>query len=514
MPKLKNRIANTKSNGEAQSIKPEEVLAANTLLKQELAYNAVMSRSNFVSKLLDPRRDIDDECGYPKTEGLTVQEYSIFYNRNSIAARVVEVLPTESWQAQPKVFETEDPNEETAFELAWGELDHSLGGEGWYKGEEGSRIWEYLQRVDVLSGIGHYGVVFLGFADGKDPAEPIEGTNNELLFVRVFDEGAAVIDKYEEDVTNPRYGQPVLYSVIFGVPTSRELTERTESTKVHWTRVIHVADNKCSSEVIGVPRMRPVYNRLYDLYKLYGGSAEMYWRGAFPGYSIETHPSNTEDVEFDMSELRAQFENWSNGLQRYFAMVGGTLKSLAPQVVDPTPQINTQIEAICVKLAVPKRIFTGSERGELASSQDARTWNSRLRNRQSKYITPNIIAPFVDRLIMLGVLPTPEEYFIKWSDLDSLSEDEQAMVAVKQTEALTKYVQGNVEALMTPMDYLTRIIKFTDEEAEEIIDSAMEAIPMLEQEEEEEFGNEGEEEFGEEEKGKEEEAKKKKQEVK
>lgn len=457
-------------------------------LLANLVGNAAMSRASLMRASLDPKKSIDDECGYPTTQDITAKTYRELYDRESIATRVVQVLPKETWQAQPSVFETEDLDQVTEFEKMWGELGKGLRGESWYVGEQGSLVWEYLKRVDELSGIGSYGVLLLGVDDGKELSEQVEpGTGRKLLFLRAFDESLAQITRYETDVNNPRFGQPTQYSLsfadhenagqgAFGTPLITK--------QVHWTRVIHVADNLGSSEILGVPRMRPVFNRLLDLRKLYGGSAEMYWRGAFPGLSIETDPKMGSDVELDMSSVKDALEQYMNGLQRYLALTGVSAKSLAPQVVDPSQQIDVQLTAICILIAVPKRIFVGSERGELASSQDKGAWNDRLQDRQNIYVTPRIIVPFVDRLIMVGVLPQPKEYSVVWGDIGSLSEDEQATIAVKRTEAMAKYVQGSVEALMPPMDYLTRVQGMTNGEAEAVIEAAMNAVSILPEPEE------------------------------
>ena len=86
----------------------------------------------------------------------------------------------------------------------------------------------------------------------------------------------------------------------------------------------------------------------------------MYYKGALPGYSFETHPSLGGDVEVDTSSLKSEAENWINGLQRMIQTVGMHVNSLAPQVVDPSPQIDVNIEAICVEQDCPKRVFLGS----------------------------------------------------------------------------------------------------------------------------------------------------------
>ena len=147
-----------------------------------------------------------------------------------------------------------------------------------------------------------------------------------------------------------------------------------------------------------------------DLDKLYAGSAEMYWRGAFFGLAFETHPQLGPDAEIDEDAIKNTMEQYMNGLQRYFGLEGMSAKSIAPQVVEPNKQIEAQLDAVCIELGIPKRVFMGSERGELASSQDADTWNDRLKDRQDNVVTPNIVIPFVNRLISLGILPKPEGY--------------------------------------------------------------------------------------------------------
>jgi hypothetical protein len=468
----------------------------------ELVGNVLMSRQELVKAFLDPRRDIDDECGYPKTNGITGDKYRMLYDREPVAARVVEVMPRESWQTQPSVFESEDAETETPFEVAWRELDNNLRGESWYHDEEGSPIWEHLRRTDELSGIGKYGVLLLGFDDGQQFIRPVERREGmKLLYLRSFDEALAEVARYEDDIKSPRFGQPTEYNITFNDPRDQSQSGvglPLSTMPVHWSRVVHIADNLGSSEIFGTPRMQPVYNRLWDLRKLYGGSAEMYWRGAFPGLALETHPQLGGDVALDKSSIRDEMENYMTGLQRYLALMGMTAKSLAPQVVDPSPQIDVQITAICIKLGIPKRIFMGSERGELSSSQDAGTWNARIRDRQRSYLTPRIIVPFVDRMIATGVLPEPESYSVVWPDLESLTEEEQAIVAVRRTEAMAKYVGGSVESLMTPMDYFTRVLGLTSEAAEAVLESTMGALedeePDDDELEDDEFQEEEEEE--------------------
>lgn len=459
-------------------VHPSVINAVNRLVQNA---GPTLSRSSFTDKTLDPRRSINDECGYKETANITRDDYRELYDRESVATRVVQVLPMECWKVVPTIFETEDVGNVTEFEKAWEELASSLLNDSKFIGEQGSPIWEHLYRADVLSGIGSYGILLLGLDDGeKDLSQEVKNRDGlKLLFLRTFDESLAQITQYEEDPSNPRYGQPNVYRITFNSPDGQGLGAQgvpITDMDVHHTRVIHLADNLGSSEIFGVPRMQPVYNRLLDLRKLYGGSAEMYWKGAFPGISFESHPQLGGEVTIDKAALKRQIEDYQNTLQRYLATTGMHANLLAPNVTDPTPQINVQIEAICIVLGIPKRKFLGSERGELSSTQDEGDWNDSIRYRQNRYLTPRVIVKLVDRLIELGILPEPKEYDVKWPELDTLSEQEQATVAVVKTDAMSKYVAGNVEAIMVPVDYFTKILGMEDDEAIAVVDEASKAV--------------------------------------
>lgn len=449
-----------------------------------MAENAFLARSAFLQKVFDVRRDLNEECGYKKTDQLSIAEYKELYDREGVARRLNDILPVECWKSAPTIYETEDQDEETEFERAWRELARSLEEEeSHFDGEEGegNKIWEYLRRVDILSGIGHYGVIFLGTNDGQDDlTQPLKpGSNLELLYVRVFDESLAAISRYDDNPTSKRFGKPDIYHLSFFNPfksveavTSQEI----QSKSVHYSRCLHIVDEIESSEVIGIPRLRPNYNRLMDIRKVAASSGEMYYRGAFPGLAFELHPQ-AMDATIDKEALRDAVERYMNTLQRYITAEGMVVKTLAPQVVDPSPQLNAYIEQICIERNVPKRIFMGTERGELASSQDKTAWDDLIDSRRRYRITPNIIVPFVNRLINLGMLPKPPRGFkVDWPDIRVMSDVEKADLANKITEALVNYIRGGVDSMIEPLDFLTRILYFSVDEATEILQNAIAAV--------------------------------------
>lgn len=441
-----------------------------------LIVNAMLlSRQSLInSTMLDPKgRDLDRECGYPVGE-MGADFYWKLYQSVGIANRVVNVYPSECWSICPDLYEQED-DALTPFEERWKAIN------------EDNRIWSYLDRIDELSGIGSFGVLFMGLADGGRPDTPAPGVGedgrstgqrveNELLFMRTYDQSNVKVTRFQTDFNNPRYGLPLEYKL--DVTTPVQGTFATEEAGVaytrgtitaHWSRVLHVADNRKSSEVFGMPRMRAVLPEIFDIRKIRGGSAEMFWRGAFPGYSFETHPELGIEADFDKESLREEFENYSNGLQRYMALQGITAKPLSPQISEPGNHLDEQYRSIGATIGVPLRILMGSESGHLASTQDSGTWNRRLGKRQNLYITPHIIKPFVQRLMLTGCLPTVDRFKVDWNDLNTLTAKDKVDIALKRTQCLMSYVTGQCEQVMPLLEYFVNVMGLTIEEGVAIL---------------------------------------------
>jgi hypothetical protein len=454
---------------------------------QDIIWNASSRSAEWINKLIDPRRNIDSECGYPAGD-VDVSSYRQYFDNHCLATRVVEVLPKECWQVKPEVYEDEDPDVKTPFEEDWDEMVKGLNGKSWSKDEECNPVWEAMERADILSGIGHFGVMLLGFDDGEPLDRPVPmlkeyieafsrpkgsgttfgsegsvgiapeyqggygvtqlatdlpvlkpGTKRKLLYMRPFDESLVQITQLESDIHNPRFGQPIKYRITLNEPDANSQQSLVGLTManpdVHWTRVIHIpSDGAASTSMLfGPPRQKAVWRQLLNTYKIYGSSAEAYWQGCINKMTYETHPQLGGDVEVDTDDLKDQTEKMRHSMQHDIFLMGMTAKSIAPTVTDPTAHLLVQIQAICIKIACPQRVFMGTERGELASSQDDSSWNDKVRSRQKGRVTPVIINPTVDRLIATGVLREP-----KW--VKEQSEEQKPTnepVEAKDTEAPT-----------------------------------------------------------------------------
>jgi len=188
--------------------------------------------------------------------------------------------------------------------------------------------------------------------------------------------------------------------------------------------------------------------------------------------------------DLDTESIKDQMELYMAGMQRYLAMEGITVKSLSPQVSSPKEHIESNMRNIAISLGIPYRIFLGTEEAKLASAQDITTWNKRLSQRQENYVSPYIIRPFVERLIAFGILPEVKGYIVDWPDLNAPTDEDKANVAKSLTEAMSKYVSAGVDTLIPPMEYLTMVLGFTQEEAEAIEKAALKYTAEQEEEEE------------------------------
>jgi hypothetical protein len=443
--------------------------------------------------LIDPARDIDEACNYPKQ--LNISHYRKMYDREGLATRVVDVWPDESWVVRPEVYENEEP-EKTDFEEAWDALVKRLN------------LFSYLEKIDKVSGIGRFGLLFLGFDDGLDLDKPVAGINERgefdpsvfkknalagksgysLLYVRPFDESQVEIKSLQTDKTNPRYGKPLMYDVQFG--TDGELTDlyvdgvgqgfTTKGTRVHWSRVIHVADNRLNSEIYGRPRLQILFNRLFDTKKIAGGSGEMFWKGGFPGYSYEMDANARPLTDTKRKALRDEIDALTTGLKRYSLIQGVTAKSLTPQVADPSKHLEAQLKLIAISMTIPHRVLAGSEQGKLASTEDTKRWNGRVAKRENSYLTPDLIRPFVERLMTVGALPAVEDFEVVWPDLNAPSDKDKTEVLKGQTDALAKYVSGGVEEVVPRREFLTMFMGLSVDEVDQIMDAAEEQERELE----------------------------------
>ena len=422
------------------------------------------------------RRDLYSALGYPKSDEIKYQDYVAKYLREGIAGAVINRPAKATWRGPVSVTEKTEM-EKSPFENSYQELENTI------------QLKSKFLRADKLSGIGTYSVLMLGLSDVnqvEDFRQPVIPSNNlNLLYVKPFGQENAVIHLFDNNPSSERFGLPEIYQITITNPATRA----SSVLYVHHSRVLHITRELLENEVEGVPTLKRIYNRLMDLEKLVGGSAEMFWRGARPGMQSKVDQDYSLGPE-ERQKLEEQLDEYDHDLRRFFVAKGVNIESLQQQVADPSNHFDIQLQVISSETGIPKRILSGSERGEMASTQDRTAWLEMIQDRREEFAEPAIIRKFVDKLVMYKVMPKPNggDYVVDWKDLFAPSEKEQAEVGGIRADALKAYAQSTASQYLTFEKFAKHFLGLSQDVVDKIVEEQAEAIA-----EEEAFNQEGEE---------------------
>ena len=457
-------------------------------LQSALASRATLAAH--LGKAFGGDRDYYSVLGYDRT--LTPEKYHGRYDRQDIASRIVTAYPDETWRLTPSIYE-DDTDIDTVFEKAWKDMGRRL------------RVFHYFSRADVLACLGRFSLLFLGFNDARTVdqlANPVQGRGERRInYLSVYSERNIDIVELDENIASPTFGMPLIYEIDFNRQNhdNQQGTIRRKSmpkVRVHASRVIHIADDLLEDEIYGKPKLEGVYNLLDDMLKVVGGGAEIFWRSAQRDLIIEVN-RDARLSDSDKATLREMTDDYVHGLKRVLGLENATAKTLPIDMASPRDNFDIILDLIAGATGIPKRILIGSERGELASSQDEANWADKNATRQVQYAEPIIVRAFIDRCINFRVLPTPKEgldgYTVEWQPLITESENEKADRATKYADAVKKYTDG-AASMVVPRQEFREVWLGLDPESPYEDDEILDAIESVDDDDEESTESETEDE--------------------
>jgi hypothetical protein len=395
--------------------------------------------------VLGYRADIDPE------------DYYLRYKRQDIAKRIVDLPAVDSFKKPPQISETTDNLTDTDFVNEFTALNKRL------------KFWSVLMRADKLTGLGEFGAILLGLKDGsKELSEPVNADNlkgqKSVLYMRPLSQRSVAIKDKDDDTQSRR----------FGLPTTYTITLDDETKEVHWSRVIHLAENKLDSEIVGVPRLEAVFNLLDDKMKAVGGPAEATWLNMRPGVAV----SPQEDYQWDEAEWLQAVSNYLHDPARMLKAIGLDVEPIGTsEIVDPTSLHDVIIAGIAATIDMPQRKLMGSAGGQLsAASEDTKQWASTIVSRQENYVEPDIVRPIIDLFVSYGIFPPPIEgpgaYNVgtlqpdgsyAWPSIIELSETEKA-AATRDQAAAARSLADPAGNLPLTRDEARQILRLPPEE--------------------------------------------------
>lgn len=377
-------------------------------------------------------RNLYDTVGYQRR--LEYRDYLARYERQDIAHAVVHAYPDDTWSQPPRVQEDNQDHELTPFEDAWQDLVERLN------------LYRALWRLDLLANIGHYGVLLLGLRGQSSllsAAAPVRGPE-DLLYLQPYSEDAACVEQLEDDPGQAHYGEPRLYRITTRSGATGTVPAGGREMLVHASRTLHLAEDILEDEIYGIPRLKPMYNRLDDLEKILAFGSEGYARhhhSRIAALLRDGYELNDED----RASYKEQVEKFGMGWTDFLSLGGMDVQEIRGSVASPRDFFDVILSLIAAATGIPKSRLLGAERGTLASAaEESQDWQERIIQRQTLYATP-LLRRFIDWCLALGILPQPADpYTIVWANQRALSEPQRAQVAKDKATAISQYDASRV----------------------------------------------------------------------
>ncbi len=357
-------------------------------------------------------RDIYKVAGYKNAPSF--MDYWEYYDRHPIAGRIVDLAAKTTWRDPPEIVEPEK-EDGTKFTRAFAELADRLD------------LWSRFERADRLGRIGRFSIILLGVRDGGSYlGKPLERLSKpeDIVYLSQFSERYVRVAKWVDDQEDERFGLPEIYEVDL---SRKNTTFKAGRQSVHWSRVLHIAEDPLEDDVYGRPILKRVLNTIFNDEKVDAASAEAFWQLADQILQLKID-KDVQIPEDDLSEIDEKLQLLYHDLRKHFYLQGGELSWLGGETVDPSAISDILTTKMAAGSGYPRRILFGSEQGELASSQDERNYLGTISERQEQHAEPNFVRAFINRLIELGVLPPPGEngYTVIWPELYKATDQEKA----------------------------------------------------------------------------------------
>ncbi|SMB87977.1 hypothetical protein SAMN05660772_02791 [Pasteurella testudinis DSM 23072] len=409
----------------------EQTIEINQLA--EIMVNSAMgdNRAKYLSGLgvIDgntKRVKLYDEFGYPKD--LAFDHYYKAYNRIAPAYAAVHRVLDKCWSDLPVIIDGEK-DEEAKTTSQWEQSVTKL-----LKKHIGK-----IKDADRRNLIGNYSALILQLRDGKQWQEPVDDLSLKTLkengLVKLIPawQKQLIPIEWQTDETAEDYGEPIFYQF-----NESEVgnDNKQRSVKIHKSRIIIFSEGTEDSDPnSGVSLLNSGYNKLLDLEKVSGGSAEGFLKNASRqlgiNFSKETNIQHIIDAAKEKGysglaeALNAQLKKLNSGTDSALVMQEGQASVLSVAPADPVPSWTVAANEFAASVQIPFTILFGQQTGRLASDEDKADWANRCNARRNGFLS-DVIVELLNRLVQFGIVDKPQssEITVMWSDLLAPSEKE------------------------------------------------------------------------------------------
>lgn len=397
------------------------------------------------------RTKLYEEFGYPND--LDFYRYYRAYERNPVAYAAVHKLLDSCWVDRPTIIDGDEDKESTTT-TPWEKSATRLL----------ARHWAKIKDADRRNLVGKYSALLIQFRDGREWKEPV----NKAVIKRLGDRAVVKLipawesqikpGNFDTDTMSETYGQPVNYQFNEQPVGDDGTYGPVRSVTVHPDRVIILCEGSEDENMLsGVPYLRAGYNKLLDLEKISGGSAEGFLKNASRQLGI-AFDAQTDMVTIAAQAKEAGYANigeamndkiarMNRGTDAALVMQAGTPSVLSVAAADPSPSWTVTANEFSSSIQCPFTILFGQQTGRLASDEDKADWAKRCNGRRWGFMTA-VVKAILERFWKLGVIDAPQsgEVTLAWSDLLAPSEKEK----IANMQALADVAQKTQQAYGTP----------------------------------------------------------------
>ncbi|ECD2968470.1 DUF1073 domain-containing protein [Salmonella enterica subsp. enterica] len=387
------------------------------------------------------RRRLYQEFGYPETVGF--DDFFRAYKRNAVARAAVRRLIDNCWQDNPQIFEGEKKSDEAKKESGWDKRTNKF-----FK-----KLWKQIKGADRRNLVGNYSALLVQIRDGGKWSDPVNKATvrslQERALVRLIPAWEAQIDVsgWEVDPESERFGLPKMYQFT-ELPVGSDSGKPGRIISVHPDRVFILAEGADDGSLDGESMLEAGFNKLLDIEKISGGSAEGFLKNASRqikfNFSKDTKFANlakalgtTEDKLADAMD--EQVRRLNDSTDSAVIMQEGDAGVLSVAAADPEPTWRTALNEFAATIPIPVKILIGMQTGERASSEDMKDWAKTGNSRRNGFLS-DVIEGIVRWFVFLEMLPAPanDELYIEWTDLLAPSEADKIDLMLKMADVATK----------------------------------------------------------------------------
>lgn len=397
------------------------------------------------------RTKLWDEFGYPNN--LEFERYYRAYERNAVAYAAIHKLLDACWTDNPTIIDGEEAKEATKT-TEWEKAVTKLL----------KKHWPKIKDADRRNLVGRYSALLIQFRDGREWSKPVD----KMVVARLKDKSIVKLipawesqvkpGNFDTDTLSETYGQPVSYNFNEQPVGDDGTYGPVRGVTVHPDRIIILSEGSEDENMLsGVPFLRAGYNKLLDLEKVSGGSAEGFLKNASRQLGIafdketkmEALVKAATDAGYkDLGEaLNDKVAKMNRGTDAALVMQAGTPSVLSVAAADPKPTWEVTANEFAASIQCPFTILFGQQTGRLASDEDKTDWAKRCNGRRWGFQS-TVVENILERFWNLGVIDPPSsgEVTLAWSDLLAPSEKEK----IANMQAMATVAKDTQQAFGTP----------------------------------------------------------------